>query len=131
MIALRDFASGALSLRTRSRSRPSGGIPERPPTRAGPVRQNLQDIRLRLRAAGKTELAERLERGETVQSTRGPAIRDFRATELSLAFPDDGLASDGTPVDAKMLAGLTVAKERGMSAPGIPSAVPTDAGQEA
>jgi NADH-quinone oxidoreductase subunit E len=76
------------------------------------------------------DIVDRLSRGETVQSTRGPAIRDFRATEHTLAFPDDGLAAEGTPVDAKMLAGLTVAKERGMTAPGVPAASSTDAGQE-
>ncbi len=76
------------------------------------------------------EIVDRLARGERVESTRGPAIRDFRATEHSLAFPEDGLAAEGTPVDAKMLAGLTVARERGMSAPGIPAPGATDAGQE-
>ena len=80
--------------------------------------------------ASALDVLDRLERGETVQSTRGPAIRDFRATEYSLAFPEDGLASDGTPVDAKMLAGLAVAKERGMAAPGVPDPAPT-AGPEA
>ena len=76
------------------------------------------------------EIVDRLARGERVESTRGPAIRDFRASEHTLAFPDDGLAAEGTPVDAKMLAGLTVARERGMSAPGIPTPGATDAGQE-
>jgi hypothetical protein len=33
-------------------------------------------------------------------------------------------------VDAKMLVGLNVAKERGMSAPGIPAPMSADAGQE-
>ena len=79
--------------------------------------------------AAAVEIVDRLERGETVQSTRGPAIRDFRATEHSLAFPDDGLATSGTPVDDKMLAGLRLAKERGMSAPEA-SAIRADAGQE-
>ena len=63
------------------------------------------------------EVIDRLQRGETVHSTRGPAIRGFRATEHTLAFPEDGLAAEGTPVDDKMLAGLRIAKERGMSAP--------------
>ena len=62
------------------------------------------------------EIVARLRRGETVQSTRGPAIRDFDATEHTLAFPLDGLA-DAPSVDAKMLAGLTIAMERGMKAP--------------
>ena len=73
------------------------------------------------------EIVERLERGETVVSTRGPVIRDFRATEHSLAFPEDGLAAEGSYVDEKMLVGLKLAKENGMTAPGAPAA---DAGQE-
>jgi NADH-quinone oxidoreductase subunit E len=77
--------------------------------------------------ASAVEIVDRLERGETVTSTRGPVIRDFRATEHSLAFPDDGLAGEGTYVDEKMLVGLRLAKESGMAAPGIPVA---DAGQE-
>jgi NADH-quinone oxidoreductase subunit E len=71
--------------------------------------------------AQAVDIIDRLERGERVESTRGPVIRDFRATERTLAFPDDGLAAEGTVVDAKMLAGLTVARERGMTAPGEPS----------
>jgi NADH-quinone oxidoreductase subunit E len=59
------------------------------------------------------EVLERLRRGERVQSTRGPVIRDFEATEHTLAFPDDGLA-DAPSVDDKMLAGLRIAKEQGM-----------------
>ena len=68
------------------------------------------------------EVLDRLERGEPVASTRGPVIRDFRATERTLALAEDGLAAEGTPVDAKMLAGLRVAKERGMTAPAVPHA---------
>jgi NADH-quinone oxidoreductase subunit E len=67
------------------------------------------------------DVIDRLAAGETVTSTRGPVIRDFRATERTLAFPEDGLAADGSPVDGRMLAGLMVARERGMSAPGIPA----------
>ena len=77
--------------------------------------------------ASAVEIVDRLERGETVTSTRGPVIRDFRATERSLAFPDDGLAAEGSYVDDKMLVGLRLAKESGMSAPAVPAA---DAGQE-
>ena len=80
--------------------------------------------------SGAVEIIDRLERGEQVESTRGPVIRDFQATERTLVFPDDGLAGAGTQVDAKMLVGLNVAKERGMSAPGIPSAKPAEPGQE-
>lgn len=67
------------------------------------------------------DVIDRLQRGEEVASTRGPVIRDFRATERTLALPDDGLAADGSPVDDKMLAGLAVARERGMAAPGVPT----------
>ena len=67
--------------------------------------------------ASAVDIVDRLQRGETVHSTRGPVIRDFRATEHSLAFPEDGLAAEGTPVDDKMLVGLRLAKELGMSAP--------------
>lgn len=65
---------------------------------------------------GACEVIEKLRRGETVQSTRGPVIRDFDATEHTLAFPLDGLA-DAPSVDSKMLAGLTIAKQRRMKAP--------------
>ncbi len=74
--------------------------------------------------ASAVAAVDALERGETVHSTRGPAIRGFAATEHSLAFPDDGLAGEGTPVDALMLAGLTVARERGMSAPAPTTSAP-------
>ena len=77
--------------------------------------------------ASAVEIIDRLERGETVVSTRGPVIRDFRATERSLAFPEDGLAAEGSYVDDKMLVGLRLAKENGMAAPAVPAA---DAGQE-
>ena len=81
--------------------------------------------------AAALDVVDRLERGEPVWSTRGPVVRDFRATERTLAFPEDGLAGEGTPVDAKMLAGLMVARERGMSAPAIPVSGSTTPGQEA
>lgn len=74
------------------------------------------------------DIVDRLARGETVTSTRGPVIRDFRATEHTLAFPEDGLAAEGSYVDAKMLAGLRVAQERGMTALAAPAASST--GQE-
>ena len=63
------------------------------------------------------DVIDRLSRGERVESTRGPVIRNFEATEHTLAFPDDGLAGEGISVDAKMLAGLRYAKEHNMSAP--------------
>ncbi len=75
--------------------------------------------------AQAVDIVDRLSSGQEVRSTRGPAIRDFRASERTLVFPEDGLAGEGTPVDAKMLAGLTIAKERGMTAPAVPA--PTSA----
>ncbi len=63
------------------------------------------------------EVIDRLARGERVESTRGPVIRTLQATERTLAFPDDGLAGEGRVVDDRMLTGLRIAKERGMSAP--------------
>lgn len=70
--------------------------------------------------ASAVDVIDRLARGEQVQSTRGPVIRGFQATEHTLAFPDDGLAGEGGEADSIMLAGLTVARERGMSAPPVP-----------
>lgn len=61
------------------------------------------------------DVIDRLERGEQVASTRGPMIRDFAATERTLAFASDALATEGSSVDDKMLAGLRIAKERGMA----------------
>lgn len=61
------------------------------------------------------DVVERLQNGEEVISTRGPAIRSFCATERTIAGFDDGLAhAGGNCADEQMLAGLTVAKERGM-----------------
>ena len=66
--------------------------------------------------ATAVDVINRLAAGERVESTRGPVIRDFQATEHTLVFPLDGLAGEGTCVDEKMLAGLKIAKERGMTA---------------
>lgn len=63
---------------------------------------------------------DQLAAGQPVRSTRGPVIRDFVATERTLALLDDGLA-DAACVDDKMLAGLHLAKERGFSAPATPA----------
>ena len=72
-----------------------------------------------------------LRAGESVESTRGPVIRDFRATERTLALPDDGLVSEGPAADHRMLAGLTAARARGMQARDIASSAdsaPSDEG---
>ena len=67
--------------------------------------------------ASALDIIDRLDRGEEVRSTRGPVIRDFAATERTLATLDDGLVGEGGGADELMLAGLRVAKERGMTAP--------------
>ena len=63
------------------------------------------------------DVIDRLAAGEPVDSTRGPRIRDFNETERTLALVDYSLAGEGECVDDKMLAGLRLAKERGMRAP--------------
>ncbi len=60
---------------------------------------------------------EALAADEMVVATRGPAVRGWRATERTVAGIDDGLADEARCVDAIMLAGLEVAKEKGMTAP--------------
>jgi len=70
--------------------------------------------------ASAVDIIDRLAAGEQVQSTRGPVIRDFQATEHTLAFPVDGLAGEGGEADDIMLAGLTYAREHGMAAPPAP-----------
>ena len=61
------------------------------------------------------DVVQKLRNDEPVESTRGPQIRNFRATERSLAGFDDGLADlGGNNADAIMLRGLTVAKEQDM-----------------
>lgn len=62
-------------------------------------------------------VVDQLRSGATVQSTRGPAIRSFRATERTIAGFDDGLADEGGGADELMLAGLRRAKELGQAAP--------------
>lgn len=57
-----------------------------------------------------------LQRGEDVQSTRGPKIRGLAATERTVAGFDDGLAS-APAMDSKMLAGLNAAKAAGTLLP--------------
>lgn len=72
------------------------------------------------------EVVDRLQAGEEVVSTRGPRIGTFTAIERSLAGFDDGLAAQGPPSDSRMLAGLTYAREHGMSAPPAPARSPFD-----
>lgn len=63
------------------------------------------------------DVIDKLEAGEPVQPTRGPAVRGWRATERSVAGLPDGLAGEGGGADERMLAGLNVAKELGETAP--------------
>lgn len=63
------------------------------------------------------EIVDKLAAGEEVTSTRGPVIRDFKATERTLAGFDDGLGdAGGNNADAVMLRGLKVAKNLRMPA---------------
>lgn len=69
------------------------------------------------------EVVERLRAGEEVFSTRGPRIGTFEEIERTLAGFEDGLANEGGK-DAHMLAGLTYAREHGMTAPEPPATSP-------
>jgi NADH-quinone oxidoreductase subunit E len=71
------------------------------------------------------EVAEQLQSGEEVFSTRGPRIGTFEEIERSLAGFDDGLAGEGAGAkDSRMLAGLTFARAHSMSAPEAPAQSP-------
>ena len=66
--------------------------------------------------AGVREMVAKLQRGEEVLSTRGPAIRSLRDNERTVAGFEDGLA--GAPAtDEKMLVGLNAAKAAGTMLP--------------
>ena len=69
------------------------------------------------------DVVERLRAGEEVYSTRGPRIGTFEEIERTLAGFEDGLAAEGGK-DDRMLAGLTYAREHGMSAPEAPAQSP-------
>jgi len=63
------------------------------------------------------ELVEKLRAGEEVYSTRGPRICTWKeAARIIAGFPD-GRAGEGVPAGAASLAGLTLAQERGWTAP--------------
>jgi NADH-quinone oxidoreductase subunit E len=60
---------------------------------------------------------DRLEAGEEVRSTRGPAVRGFRAAERTISgIDDDGLTAEGGAADDLMVATTTAAAERGIPA---------------
>ncbi|HEY5134592.1 MAG TPA: NADH-quinone oxidoreductase subunit NuoE [Candidatus Nanopelagicales bacterium] len=69
------------------------------------------------------EVVERLTAGEEVFSTRGPRIGTFEEIERTLAGFEDGLAGYGGK-DTRMLAGLSYAREHGMTAPEPPAQSP-------
>jgi NADH-quinone oxidoreductase subunit E len=69
------------------------------------------------------EVVERLRAGEEVYSTRGPRIGTFQEIERTLAGFEDGLAGEGGK-DSRMLAGLSYAREHGMTAPEPPAQSP-------
>jgi NADH-quinone oxidoreductase subunit E len=59
------------------------------------------------------DVVDQLRNGQPVNSTRGPRIRSFGDSERTIAGVDDGLTSEGTHNDDRMLAGLTLARENG------------------
>lgn len=63
--------------------------------------------------AKATQVVDQLRAGQPVRSTRGPAIRSFGEAERTIAGVDDGLNADGDHRDARMLAGLALAKQNG------------------
>ena len=69
------------------------------------------------------EVVEKLQRGDEVFSTRGPRIGTFEEIERTLAGFDDGLAGFGDK-DSRMLAGVTYARDNGMTAPEAPAQSP-------
>lgn len=63
------------------------------------------------------QLVEDLRAGREVKSTRGPVIRDFKATERTLSGIDDDGLGEVPATDDLMLAGLRYAQEHDMKAP--------------
>ncbi len=65
-----------------------------------------------------TDLVDRLRDGEPVTPTRGATLCTFRQTARILAgFPDEREGANDSAPGAATLAGLEVARERGMTAP--------------
>jgi NADH-quinone oxidoreductase subunit E len=63
------------------------------------------------------ELVDSLQAGAEVHSTRGPRICTWKEAARVLAGFPDGRAQDGVPAGPASLAGLTLAHERGWTAP--------------
>lgn len=70
----------------------------------------------RVTPTGALAVLEALRAGEEVRSTRGPAVRGFRAAERTISgIDDDGLAHEGGNADELMLANVRAAAERGVA----------------
>ncbi len=71
----------------------------------------------RMTPAEALDVLDRLAGGEEVRSTRGPAVRGFRAAERTISgIDDDGLVAEGGSADELMLASVRAAAERGVPA---------------
>lgn len=82
------------------------------------------------------QLVDDLRAGVEVHSTRGPKLCTWRQAERVLAGFNDGLADEGPSAGPASLVGLTIARERGWTAPGYAargagSGVAADTKQEA
>jgi NADH:ubiquinone oxidoreductase subunit E len=64
-----------------------------------------------------TDVVDRLRAGEEVSSTRGARLCTWREAERVLAGFPDGRADEGPPAGPASVAGLTLARERGWTAP--------------
>jgi NADH-quinone oxidoreductase subunit E len=64
-----------------------------------------------------TELVDDLLEGKEVHSTRGPRVVSWREAERVLAGFPDGLADDGPSAGPASTVGLTLARQRGWTAP--------------
>jgi NADH-quinone oxidoreductase subunit E len=72
-----------------------------------------------------TELVDDLRDGKEVHSTRGPRIVGWRDAERVLAGFPDGLADDGPSAGPASTVGLTLARQRGWTAPHQDASGPT------
>lgn len=63
------------------------------------------------------QMVQDLREGREVKSTRGPVIRDFKATERSISGIDDDGLGEIPATDEQMLVGLRYAQEHDMKAP--------------
>lgn len=71
--------------------------------------------------ASAREVVDSLRAGEEVRSTRGPKVCSFKEISRVLAGFEDGLAGEGPSAGEPSLLGLKIARERGMTAPAMPS----------